>query len=239
MFKLKIILKIMSKPLIKFFQDNDLDTDLDNYIFIGSTTKCEGNENIEFGKKITEYITKNNIKKWIKRDSDYLVKTENYQHTERCFCNVIIKQNCFIYHHTDPLTIYVIGNICRNRFIKNIEKFKCIECNNPRRITEHNDGLCGKCRSEKERKIQQTFAYLRRFQKVFYKEKYKILKEYFNHRLHQNDYEMFVREYLDENIVYLNVPYDKKDIVKNKGASYNPNLKKWFYVKHIQREILF
>ncbi len=39
--------------------------------------------------------------------------------------------------------------------------------------------------------------------------------------------------------VYVNVPFDEKEIAKERGARYDPNIKKWYFISFCKQFICF
>ena len=106
-----------------------------------------------------EYIRNNDIIEWV-----YKIKQPNSTIYDRdikkyftnhtiCLCNVIIAQNCFIVHKDNPNVVLVIGNICMNKFTDKDRRLKCPNCGKGRFVNE--DGICSKCRKEKETEIRK------------------------------------------------------------------------------------
>jgi hypothetical protein len=234
----------------KFLSFYDYDDDLENYVYVGFSEKDE-DETYSFDKRMDEYIRNNKITEWVyniyNEEINRDVKNYYTPHTN-CLCNVTISTNCFIVHKDIPNVVFIIGNICMKKFTNTDRKLKC-KCGKGRLINENHDRLCSKCRNNNEkeqkkierennrkkkeeikefiRKKKEEEKLFKSFEKNYKDIMYKFINENYNIDCIDENYHRYT------DIIYLNVPYSDRTLIKNMGGIWDNNKKKWFCLKSI------
>lgn len=139
------------------------------------------------------------------------IKTEEDKYERIKMKDMLLKTKCIcgqIIHNiciiTDNTQCFIIGSCCIEYFIEK----KCISCGNEysRRI----DSLCNACRKKNKNKNKKEL---------------KIIKPIERKEIHLD-------ELIEQNRIYLNVPYSEKDEAKKLGAKWSQNKKQWYITKN-------
>ena len=174
-------------------------------------------------------------------------------HKDNCVCGHYIEENCFI---TNDVDIIVLGNCCIKKFLpENKSSRTCEKCKEPHKnhiVNRCNDcryGLCDKCNIKINPKYKICAKCDTKICSEFNITKYceKCNNEHYNIVNRCDECRKGICDKCDiklsdkfkdrpvcyicknkDKIIYLNIPYSKKDKAKKLGAFWDNNNKKWY-----------